>query len=310
MANDYTWKELAQMLMAETNPQTNYHGSGRLFNRFENSYINPKSSAHGVGHYSADTPLTAGRYVVQNGKPLFVNGQDIPIKTLNEYWALPESTSVKSPYLYRVDVPNEYFMLDESKTLSQQSPYVKRAVQNIMRDIPSRKFYVNDPEFSIRFLKENNYSGRTFYETLADLLGRQNKNIDGSWATINHSRLNHGNVRASALLHKYGIQGIKGAGLEDGLLNVTFSGNNIRMANNPLQRIVNRIPTQTIGMIGSKIMATPGVQPTLKFLGRTAVPLAILEGLTSPVSNDIEGMNNYNAVRGLPLQGGIKYYGD
>lgn len=55
--------------------------------------------------------------------------------------------------------------------------------------------------------------------------------------------------------------------------------------------------------------------PTLGKFGlnvaqRVAVPLAILDGLTSPVSNDIEGMNNYNAVRGLPLQGGIKYYDD
>lgn len=71
-----------------------------------------------------------------------------------------------------------------------------------------------------------------------------------------------------------------------------------------------KIPTQTLRMMGSKLMATPGVKPTLKFLGRTAIPLAILDGLTSPASNDIEGMNNYNAVRGLPLQGGIKYYGD
>ena len=71
-----------------------------------------------------------------------------------------------------------------------------------------------------------------------------------------------------------------------------------------------KIPTQTLRMMGSKLMATPGVQPTLRFLGRTAIPLAILDGLTSPVSNDIEGMNNYNAIKGLPLQGGIKYYGD
>lgn len=71
-----------------------------------------------------------------------------------------------------------------------------------------------------------------------------------------------------------------------------------------------KVPTQTLGMMGSKIMTTPGVKPTLKFLGRTAIPLAILDGLTSPVSNDIEGMNNYNAIKGLPLQGGIKYYGE
>lgn len=309
MAN-YTWKELAGMLMAETNPQTNYHGGGRLFNRFENSYINPKSSAHGVGHYSADTPLSAGRYVVQNGKPLFVNGtQDIPIKTLNEYWALSEPVSVESPYLYKVNVPNNYFMLDEGKTLSQQSPYVKQALRDVIKDIPNRKFYINDPEGFMRTMSWND-KGRAFYQDLAYLLGRQNKNIDGSWSMGSHPELNHGNVRASALLNKYGIQGVRGAGLEDGLLNVTFSGNNIRMANNPLQRIINRIPTRTIGMMGSKLMSTPGVQPTLKFLGRTAIPLAILEGLTSPVSNDIEGMNNYNAIRGLPLQGGIKYYGN
>lgn len=307
---DYTWKELAQMLMAETNPQTNYHGSGRLFDRFENSYINPRSSAHGVGHYSADTPLSAGRYVVQNGKPLFINGtQDIPIKTLNEYWALSKDVPVKSPYLYKVNVPNEYFMLDELKPLSQQSPYVKQAIQGVIKDIPNRKFYINDPEGFMRTMNWND-KGRAFYQDLAYLLGRQNKNINGSWSMGSHPELNHGNMRASALLHKYGIQGIRGAGLEDGLLNVTFSGDNIRMANTPWQRFVNRIPTQTLSMIGEKIMATPGVKPTLDFLGRASIPSMIYKGLNSPLSDEQEVMNNYNAVRGLPLQGGIKYYGE
>lgn len=71
-----------------------------------------------------------------------------------------------------------------------------------------------------------------------------------------------------------------------------------------------KFPTQTLGMMGEKIIATPGVKPTLNFLGRASIPLAIYEGLNSPLSDEQEVMNNYNAVRGLPLQGGIKYYGE
>jgi len=71
-----------------------------------------------------------------------------------------------------------------------------------------------------------------------------------------------------------------------------------------------RFPSETLGMIGEKFMATPGVKPTLNFLGRASIPLAIYEGLNSPLSDEEEVMNNYNAVRGLPLQGGIKYYGE
>ena len=67
------------------------------------------------------------------------------------------------------------------------------------------------------------------------------------------------------------------------------------MANTPLQRFVNRIPTQTLGKMASKLYNTPGVKQTIKFADRVATPLMILEsmGLNQPVGQGSDIVPQY-----------------
>lgn len=365
---DYTWKELAQMLMAETNPQTNYHGTPYTFNRFDDSKFltGEGNMAHGPGHYSADNIKVGESYRIPTkeiyNKSIgeFVNIDPKEYANRLSYYKLKDylvnyldyskdgvmpgdyvtrSTVEKNPLamdiinnpenyeirinkgnLYRVNVPNEYFMWKENVPLNQQNNHIQNLWQR--RNIDFAKMlspYGTQLEHDLEGLGLRNID--KIFGPMYDQLEYRNGLNDVTKRLFNRYMNELPLERQLKFLERSNnlkylpevagdIKGIRAIGNTDGPVNVTFSGNNIRMANTPLQRIVNRIPTQTIGMIGRKIMATPGVQPALKFLGRSAVPLAILEGLTSPVSNDIEGMNNYNAVRGLPLQGGIKYYGD
>ena len=91
---------------------------------------------------------------------------------------------------------------------------------------------------------------------------------------------------------------------------VIFNENSLKPANTSLQRFINRIPTQTLGEMASKLYNTPGVAPTLKFFNRAAIPLAIYEGLSQPTASaeaEQDAYNNWAAQHGQPLQAGISY---
>jgi len=78
---------------------------------------------------------------------------------------------------------------------------------------------------------------------------------------------------------------------------VIFNENSLKPANTPLQRILSRVPTQSIGMIGRKLMDVPGVRPSLNLMQRATIPLMIYQGLSQPTTRDEDYF----------LKGGIEY---
>ena len=276
-----SWKDLVEQLMWEMNPQDNYHGSGAIFNKFNKKFIGSGQGAktHGYGLYSADDPITGARYVLEKGKPIELNGVETN-KIADIYNAAQQGIDIKlkSKYLYNVNVPNTNFLLDESLPLNKQSNYVQRAIRSLANDLPNKKFYINAPR-EIMYNMGITDKGRDFYNDLVFLLGRQEKSPNGNWLIGDNRPRKHGEKRASELLNRYGIKGIRAYGLEDGPINVTFSDDNIRMANTPWQRFTNRIPKQTLGKMANKIITNPAFKSFVDASPALGVGLEYLEPL-------------------------------
>ena len=94
--------------------------------------------------------------------------------------------------IHNVETPYIKFLMGEKELMRDQSDYVRLRVASIIKDmIPDLK----TAYFTI--------SGKEFYDILTDKLGSPKK--------------------ASLLLHKYGIKGIRYAGREDGEYAVIFN---------------------------------------------------------------------------------------
>ena len=215
--------------------------------------------------------------------------------------------------LYRVDVPNENFMWKEGLPLESQSEYVQRSIAN-RKPIDYTKYLSRNPEYTARILSELNDSKLT---RLAKLFyGKANyqnptfnkKGFDLASKIINKLPINeqmkfleyldgknYDTTQDMIKLYGDNVKGIRAAGHTDGPINVTFTGKNIRMANTPMQRFVNRIPTQTLGKMASKLYNAPGIKQTIKFADRVATPLMILEGmgLSQPVGHGSDIVPQY-----------------
>ena len=94
--------------------------------------------------------------------------------------------------IHKVETPNIKFLMGEKELMRDQSDYVRLRIASIIKDmIPDLK--------SVYFT----ISGKEFYDILTDKLGSPKK--------------------ASLLLHKYGIKGIRYAGSDDGEYAVIFN---------------------------------------------------------------------------------------
>ena len=215
--------------------------------------------------------------------------------------------------LYRVDVPNENFMWKEGLPLESQSEYVQRSIAN-RKPIDYTKYLSRNPEYTARILSELNDSKLTrlaklFYEKANYQNPTFNKKgFDLASKIINKLPINeqmkfleyldgknYDTTQDMIKLYGDDVKGIRAAGHTDGPINVTFTGKNIRMANTPMQRFVNRIPTQTLGKMASKLYNAPGIKQTIKFADRVATPLMILEGmgLSQPVGQGSDIVPQY-----------------
>lgn len=58
-----------------------------------------------------------------------------------------------------------------------------------------------------------------------------------------------------------------------------------------------KFPSETMSMIGQKLMATPGVRPSLNFMQKATIPFMIYQGLSQPTARDEDYF----------LKGGIEY---
>lgn len=93
---------------------------------------------------------------------------------------------------------------------------------------------------------------------------------------------------------------------------VIFDENELKPANTLAQRLMNRIPTQTLGRMYSK--TAPYIGKSLNLANRLATPLMVLEGLSSPTSTDEQEramtqqyLNEMMQPSLVLLQGGVQY---
>lgn len=331
-----SWKELAQQLLYEMNPQNNWHGTPYDFNKFNDSkWLSGEGfAAHGPGHYSADQFSTADTYNPHEGYRVYNksakkyleptrykvkslmgsvdlndiadwidnylnSGEDSPYinkkiansnSILKDILENPNNYEVRyEPYgnTYRVNVPNENFMWKEGVSLGGQTPYVRDAWYRNNFDYAKLLNYLSvdhdtegiklpqDKKFWRAFNKSYDLYGelrpslkRIFNEQMASL------DVPDQLKFLVRSG-NAGKIQEAM----GGIKGIRAIGQQDGPINVTFSGKNIKMANTPIQRVVNRIPTQTLGKMAKKLMESPAVRIGGKILEGSATPLMILDML-------------------------------
>lgn len=79
-------------------------------------------------------------------------------------------------------------------------------------------------------------------------------------------------------------------------------------ANTPLQRVVNRIPTQTLGKMANKAYNTPAVKQAIRFLPALGTAEMIYQGLEQPVGRaEFTPEEILMLDKGQPLQGGVSY---
>ena len=105
---------------------------------------------------------------------------------------------MKLVIIHKIELPDIKFLMGEKELMRDQSEYVRlRAasiVKNMMPDLKSVYFTI---------------SGKEFYDIIADKLGSPKK--------------------ASLLLHKYGIKGVRYAGREDDEYAVIFNPDDLRV---------------------------------------------------------------------------------
>lgn len=207
------------------------------------------------------------------------------IKTLEDILNNPQLAEGNT---YKVNVPNENFMWKEGRLLPEQSQYIQNLWKNRnidfskylrrgidlehdLESIYSRKLdRIFQPMFEQMEYRNglNDVTKRLFNRYMNELtLNEQIKFMERSG---NKDKINE--------ITK-GIKGIRAKGATDGPINVTFSGKDIKMANTPLQKVMNRIPNQTLGKMATKMLQSPVVRVGGKILESSAIPLTVIDML-------------------------------
>lgn len=231
------------------------------------------------------------------------------------------------PNLYKVNVPNENFMWKEGLPLEQQNDYIKSISKNNKPFIDYSKYIGNTASQNRHILYKLDLDKHKDLKRLADLFlrldsvypsGFNDKHrqlmirmlnklpFDEQRDLLNYFRGNSDKPNVIPDMQKLygngsGIKGIRARGTIDGPINVTFTGDDIRMANTPWQRFINRIPTKTLGKMANKLIESPAIRFGGKLLNRVATPMMILEGLSQPVGEGSDIVPQYpvnNTLRG------------
>lgn len=266
------YKDVFREIFYGMSPQDGYHGTPYTFDRFDDSkfYTGEGGAAHGEGHYSSRNKKVALKYK----KPLLADAEkiknifDLPnlfpesdkatqdfmirnkMSQLKSYiqdggysdfaknkW-LDELKKLEDLYnnrvytegnLYRVNIPNKNQMLWEYYYMDEQPKYI----QDKLKPYLENKKLI-DPEFFAR---------KNFYDMNGKYLGPMGKDI-------------YNDIGRKGL-QELGIKGINSYGFTDGDINVTFSGDDIKMANTPWQRFKNRLPLKQLGALADKIISSP-----------------------------------------------------
>lgn len=112
--------------------------------------------------------------------------------------------------LYKVDVPEKKYLLDEQKTFSQQTKTVQKAIQNI----PVKFFDMN--EYNMEEM-----TGEDIYGEIVNNIAMRNNDGNTSQRELEEA--------ASKLLNKYGIKGITYDGRQDGRCYVVFDDKAVKV---------------------------------------------------------------------------------
>lgn len=208
--------------------------------------------------------------------------------------------------VYKVNVPNENFMWKERLPLSEQTPYVRDAWYknnfdygkllndwSIDHDLEGIRL-PNDKKFWRVYNKSINHYGK-IKPILRRIFSNQMQALDLPDQLKFLARSGNLDKLREAM---GGIKGIRAAGNIDGPINVTFTGDDIRMANTPWQRFVNRIPKQTLSKMANKVITSPAfksfmdVSPALGVGAEYLKPLDIIRSSGNNKKQKIQQMFN------------------
>lgn len=286
-----SWKELVQQLLYEMNPQDNWHGSSRIFDKFDDSKIKSGSglSLHGRGHNTTPVKDWAKTF----GTKLY--RVDIPNE--NYFYKTYDSFTRDNPINYK-PIKQSKFVLNNLKQSPKNIDYFNmlplgdaERISDIAIDLPTPRYGESkavDKIFSNIYKTID--SGKEIKPWQKDLFNRiMNKSgLDTKVIYLDKTNNNH--------LLKQIVGNIKGISSYDEFetpINLVFSGSDIKMANTPIQRFTNRIPTQTLGKMASKLYNTPGIKQAIGISNRLAPPLMILEGLSQPAGEGSDIVPQY-----------------
>lgn len=311
------WSDLIKQLWWEMTPQHNKHGSNKIFEVFDDNYIGTGYglNLHGRGHYTTPEKWFAEGF----GKKVY--GVDIPNK--NYLYKTYDSFSRDNPVNFK-PIKQSKFVLDNLNKTPKNIDYFNMLplddtskIADIASDLPVARYKDSKaPWRMIWNIYDTIDSGKKIKPWQKDLFNRiMNKSgLDAKAIYLDRTGNNH-----LLKLVSGDIKGISSFDEFDAPINVIFSDKDIKMSNNPIQYIKNRIPTQTLGKIAEKIMSNPVVKVGGKVIERTAVPLMVYDMLQSPVdAGTLPFEGNYNTIRQdfmplsqglnpLLLQGGIQY---
>lgn len=203
---------------------------------------------------------------------------------------------------YKVNVPNEHFMWKEGTPLELQNDFVRRAVEN-RNPIDYTKYFRKEPSYTAHIISklDDNKNLQRLAKVFWERTNYANTYLNDKHLKLASKMINKLPIKKQFEFLDYlsgtpentsiaqdiqrllgkenGVKGVRAVGYEDGPINVTFSDKNIKMANTPLQRVMNRIPTQTLGKMAKKILESPAVRVGGKLLEGSATPLMILDML-------------------------------
>jgi hypothetical protein len=123
---------------------TAFHGSPYRFNKFDSSKIGSGEGAQAYGHgmYFAENPAVAEGYKKNTSFTKYIDkstGELVDVTTLpKEKLADLSKNYIESKgSLYKVDIPDEQIptMMDWDKPLSEQSDFVKKAINNLKKQV-------------------------------------------------------------------------------------------------------------------------------------------------------------------------------
>lgn len=137
---------------------------------------------------------------------LLMEQSDLQAEVENAKYDLDYAKNYKSGQVHEVDIPENPYLLDEQKTFSEQSDFVKEKLKNLEEEI------VGKYGFTAKFAAGSSLqkiTGRDVYRKISNILGSDKA--------------------ATQLLEKYGIKGITYDGKQDGRCFVIFNPADVKV---------------------------------------------------------------------------------